>query len=111
MDREIEPAKLGSYHRSSLAYLAVWLWFAGCTGLAAAPAAFLSRFKVFALKTSKTCQFSLRPGLICLFMRTPLNLHGLGTVLGFISAPHCCGSYLSPISLYMRSVMYEFVLM
>ena len=63
--REIEPAQLGSYHRSSLASSAAWPLFTGCTGLAAAPAAFLSRFKVFTLKTSKTCQLSLRPGLIC----------------------------------------------
>lgn len=49
-------------------------------------------------------------GLDLFIMRTPLNFHGLGTVLGFISAPHCCGCYLSPMSLYMRSVIYEFVL-
>ena len=36
-------------------------------------------------------------GLDLFIMRTPLNFHGLGTVLGFISAPHCCGCYLSPI--------------
>ena len=49
-------------------------------------------------------------GLDLFIMRTPLNFHGLGTVLGFISAPHCCGCYLSPMSLYTRSVMYAFVL-
>lgn len=31
----------------------------------------LSRFKVFALKTSKTCQLSLRPGLICFLYAHP----------------------------------------
>lgn len=38
----------------------------------------LSRFKVFTLKTSKTCQLSLRPGLICK-LRAPLWIcTGLG---------------------------------